>query len=160
MEDKVQQLLSCYPKIFFACHLQHVKDPETENILTAKQASVLDHLDLAEAVSLNGLAKHMGVKPATMCVMVDRLEELGYMTRVRSEEDRRAVLLRLTPAGLRLRESQSVLDPGRVEGVLASMTPEDLERGLDGLRLLAEAASRFLEEHGSGWSKDYEIKSD
>jgi MarR family transcriptional regulator, organic hydroperoxide resistance regulator len=155
-----ERLLASYPKIFFACHLEHVRDPETETVLTAKQASILDHLDLEETVSLNGLAKHMGVTPATMCVAVDRLEELGYMTRTRSLEDRRTVVLRLTPAGLKLREAHSVLDVDRVQGMLAMMSPEERERGLAGLELLAEAANRFLEKRGSGWSKNYEIKSD
>lgn len=152
MDDKVERLLGSYPKIFFACHVEHVRDPETENILTPKQASVLDHLDTEETVSLNGLARHMGVTPATMCVMVDRLEELGYMTRTRSEEDRRVVRLRLTAAGLKLREAQSVLDAGRVRGMLSMLSAEELERGLAGLEVLAEAANRFLAEKGTGWS--------
>jgi len=158
LNKESERLLASYPKIFFACHLEHVRDPETENILTAKQASILDHLDLEETVSLNWLAKHMGVTPATMCVAVDRLEELGYMTRTRSAEDRRTVVLRLTPAGLKLRESHSVLDLGRVKGMLAMMSPEEREKVLAGLELLAEAANRFLEARGSGWSRDYEIK--
>lgn len=151
MDDKVERLLGAYPKIFFACHVEHVRDPSTEAVLTGKQASVLDHLDPDEPVSLNGLAKHMGVTPATMCVMVDKLEELGYMTRTRSAEDKRKVLLRLTPAGLTLREAQSVLDAGRVAGVLSMLSAEELERGLSGLEVLAEAANRFLETQGKGW---------
>lgn len=154
-QDRVMRLLTSYPKIFFACHVRHVRDPESENVLTARQASILDHLDPDEPLSLNGLARHMGVTPATMCVAVDRLERQGYLSRVRAGDDRRRVLLRLTPAGLKLRESQSVLEPERVRGLLAMLSPEEADRALAGLEQLGEAADRFLEVHGARWKESW-----
>lgn len=145
--------MELYPKIFFACHERHVKDPASENVLTSHQASILDHLDLDEPISLNGLARHMGVTPATMCVAIDRLEKLGYASRERSTSDRRQVQLKLTPAGLKLREAQSVLEPERVRGMLALLSPVELEAGLRGLELIGQAADRFLENRGPGWKE-------
>ena len=43
--------------------------------------------------------------------------------RDRDPQDGRRVLLRVTPAGVRLREAKSVLDPARVEQVLAHNSP-------------------------------------
>jgi len=45
--------------------------------------------------------------------------------------------LLLTPAGVRLREAKSVLDPDRVRALLRRLTPEEREAGIRGLALLA-----------------------
>jgi DNA-binding MarR family transcriptional regulator len=44
------------------------------------------------------------LEPATLSPLLKRLEALGYVTRRRSEEDRRALAVDLTPAGAALRE--------------------------------------------------------
>ena len=84
----VETVLRCYPQIYFACHRRHVRDEQTQAVLSAHQASVLDHLDDVEGTSLVSLARHMGVTASTMSLTVDRLERGGYVTRERSEGDR------------------------------------------------------------------------
>ena len=49
-QDPVGQVLELYPKIFFACHTRHVRDPSTRRVLSAHQASILDHLDAREQI--------------------------------------------------------------------------------------------------------------
>ncbi|MEI8281112.1 MAG: MarR family winged helix-turn-helix transcriptional regulator [Armatimonadota bacterium] len=155
MSDDARKLLDFYPKIYFACHTRHVRDPKTEAVLTSNQASILDHLDVDQPMNLNSLACHMGVTAATMSIGVDRLVGLGYISRERSERDRRQVLLLLTPSGKTLSEAHSVLDIERVQGMLDMMSPEQRERGLDGLELIAKAAEEYFAMRGPGW-KDSE----
>jgi DNA-binding MarR family transcriptional regulator len=140
----VETVLRCYPRIFFACHRQHVRDEATQAVLSARQASVLDHLDELAGTSLFDLARHMGVKASSMSLMVDRLERGGYVTRERSSEDRRRVDLRLTPAGGRIRSQQKVLEPELVRAMLDRLTPAERREALAGLALLAEAASALI----------------
>ncbi len=151
MTDDAQKLMSFYPKIYFACHTRHVRDPKTETVLTSNQASILVDLDLAEPMSLNALASHMGFKASTMSISVDRLVGSGYISRERSEQDRRQILLRLTPSGLELSKAHSVLDIDRVQGMLATLSPNDRQLGLKGLELIAKAAERYLASRGPGW---------
>ena len=151
MQADTDRLLRSYPRIFFACHARHVRDPETQKLVTAHQASILDHLDRDERITLAQLAAHMGVKPSTMSVAVEALVKKGLMSRRQSEEDRRKVLLSITPAGERVRSAQSVLEPERVNAMLAKLSPEAREAALKGLELLAEAADRYLAEKGPGW---------
>jgi MarR family transcriptional regulator, organic hydroperoxide resistance regulator len=136
----VRHVLDAYPKIYFACHTRHVRDPQTGADVSVHQASILDHLDEVDAMSMTDLAGHMGVTIATMSLAIDRLEAKGYARRERDPADGRRVLLRITPAGLRLREAKSVLDPVRVEQVLAQLSPTDRETALKGLKLLARAS--------------------
>lgn len=141
-----RRLIELYPKIFFACHTRHVRDPATRGLLSAHQVSILEHLDEVAPTLVGELARHMGVTAGTMSVALNRLELLGYLRRRRDPADARRVGLTLTPAGARLRDAQSVLDPERVRAVLAELSGADRRRALEGLALLAQAAQRHM--HG------------
>lgn len=144
--DGVRAVLEQYPKIFFACHTRHRQDPATRRQLSAHQGSILDHLDDVEPTSVNGLARHMGVTASTMSLSIDRLERKGYVRRERDAGDGRRVLLRLTLAGVRVKQAQSVLEPQRVLGMLKQLPPRERAQALRGLALLAEAAQRYMEK--------------
>jgi len=137
--------MQSYPKIYFACHTRHVRDEETNQRLSAHQASILDHLDEADSTSMLTLAGHMGVTASTMSLTVDRLVRAGYVTRDRDTFDARKVALRLTKDGARLKERKSVLDRDLVAAMLGRMKPRDRSAGLDGLEILARAATEFIE---------------
>src|SRR5690349_16066382 len=136
MTDAVAALLRDYPRIYFACHRRHVRDPDSGALLSSHQASVLDHLDAVDPTTLNELAAHMGVTPGTMSVAVDRLVKGGYVARTVDDADRRRVQLRLTEGGVRVRSAQSVLDPALVADLLAALAPAERDAALHGLALL------------------------
>jgi DNA-binding MarR family transcriptional regulator len=121
-----------------------VRDSKTKAVLSAHQASVLDHLDDVENTSLLELARHMGVTASTMSLMVDRLERGGYVLRERSAEDGRRVDLRLTPAGVRIKKQQNVLEPDLVGAMLEHLDAQAREQALQGLELLAGAARDMM----------------
>jgi DNA-binding MarR family transcriptional regulator len=146
LSDAARQLLALYPRIYFACHTRHVRDPETRRLLSRHQASILDHLDEIDPTTVNELARHMAVTPATMSLALDRLERKGYVARSRDGSDRRRVHVRLTTAGVRIRESASVLDASRVETLLARLTTTERHEALRGLALLASAAQQSIAE--------------
>jgi MarR family transcriptional regulator, organic hydroperoxide resistance regulator len=140
------EVLTLYPRIFFACHTRHVRDPQSSRLLSRHQASVLDHLDDVDPMTLNGLARHMGVTAGTMSLTIDRLERKGYVVRLRDVADKRRVHVRLTSAGVRVREASSVLDPPLVEAMVARLSPEDRDAAIRGLELLAGAAQAQMAE--------------
>jgi DNA-binding MarR family transcriptional regulator len=140
----VETVLRCYPQIYFACHRRHVRDDKTQSVLSAHQASVLDHLDEVEGTSLLELARHMGVTASTMSLMVDRLERGGYVRRERSPRDGRRVNLRLTPAGVGIKKQQKVLEPDLIEAMLQQLEPVRRQQALEGLELLAQAAKEMI----------------
>src|SRR5260370_36527081 len=87
-KNAVRQVMELYPRIYFACHTRHVRDPETRRLLSAHQASILDHLDEHEPLALFDLAKHMGVTPSTMSLNIERLVTRGYVSGERAPRDR------------------------------------------------------------------------
>ena len=134
-------VLGFYPRIYFACQTRHVRDPQTHRLLSRHQTSILDHLDELEPTTVRDLAGHMGVTAATMSLAIDRLERKGYVSRLRDAADRRRVHVRLTAAGVRVRDASSVLDPVRVDALLARLTEDERARAIHGLELLARAAN-------------------
>jgi len=72
---------------------------------TLSMISVLSHLDREGAMAAGRLAALQGSKPQTLTRTLARLEELGWIERGSTEEDRRRLLVRLTERGsLRLAE--------------------------------------------------------
>ncbi len=144
--DAVRQLMELYPRIYFACHRRHVRDPKSKRVLSAHQGSILDHLDAREPVMLLELARHMGVTPSTMSLQVEQLVRKGYVSRARDTKDGRRLMLRLSEGGVRVREANSVLDTERVGKMLARLSQDERAAGIAGLALLAKAASEQTEE--------------
>ena len=54
--EAARQVMALYPRIYFACHTRHVRDPQSPRVLSRHQASILDHLDEIDPITLNGLA--------------------------------------------------------------------------------------------------------
>ena len=142
--DEVRAVLELYPRVFMACHTRHVRDPQSLRLISARQASILDHLDTTEPVTLGGLARHSGVTPATMSIAVDRLVREGYVRRKRASADARRVELTLTEAGARVREANSVLDAERVRLMLEQLDPDTRATAIQGLAQLADGAQRIM----------------
>jgi MarR family transcriptional regulator, organic hydroperoxide resistance regulator len=136
----VAQVFRDYPRIYFACHREHVRDAKAGVDVSARQVSILDHLDAKQPTMLSDLAKHLGVTPATMSLAIGRLVERGYVTRVLDPVDRRKVQLRLTADGVRVTNANSVLEPTLVEDMLAHLSASDRRAALHGLALLGRAA--------------------
>lgn len=136
----VAHVLRDYPRIYFACHRRHTRDPLTGDLVSLRHVQLLDHLDEIESLTLGELAEHLGVTPSTTSIAIDRLARRGYVSRTPDAVDRRRVHLRLTAAGARVCAAHSVLDPALVDRVIAALPNDDRRRALDGLELLARAA--------------------
>lgn len=141
--EAMTAVMTLYPRIYFACHSRHVRDPQSQRLLSRHQASILDHLDEVEPTTIMELAAHMGVTAATMSLSIDRLERKGYAVRLKDAKDRRRVHVRLTSAGVRVREASSVLDPERVEALVGRLSDEERGRAVEGLALLVQAAAEI-----------------
>lgn len=161
LKTEVSRLMDFYPKIYFACHTRHVSDKDTGIRLTANQASILDHLDSEEPVSLFDLAMHMGVTPSTMSVSIDRLHKLGLVKKEKDKADARKTNLTLTAQGHKIKKATSVLDPALVGALLSRLNATERKLALDGLGLLAYAAEMEMKSKslGKSWNDRSSKKS-
>ncbi|HKR30705.1 MAG TPA: MarR family winged helix-turn-helix transcriptional regulator [Terriglobales bacterium] len=146
LSPDMQRLFRAYPKIYLACHRQHLRDDESGRVLTAHMAGILDHLDPQNTRVISELARHMSVTESTMSLQVSKLEGLGYARRIRDRGDGRRIGVRLTAAGARVREQNSVLDPDLAKEMLSLLKSDDQETALRGLELLGGAAETLMEK--------------
>ena len=77
-------------------------------------------------IPVKDLGKRLYLDSATLTPLLKRLETHGYVTRRRSKEDERSVLISLTDEGRQLRER--ALDVPRCMGGCINMDPEDALR--------------------------------
>jgi MarR family transcriptional regulator, organic hydroperoxide resistance regulator len=136
----VRAVQIAYPQIYLACHTRHTRARSTAFRLSARDSSLLVHLDAHEPTRPATLARHMSIGGPTLSAAVRRLEQLGYLTRQTADADRRGVELRLTAKGAEALSATSVLETSRVEALLRSLSPADRARAVDGLSLLGRAA--------------------
>jgi DNA-binding MarR family transcriptional regulator len=136
----VRAVQIAYPQIYLACHTRHTRARSSAFRLSARDSSLLVHLDEAQPTRPAALARHMGVGAPTMSAALRRLETLGYVVRTTPPADRRGVELRLTAKGAEALSATSVLEAARVQALLRTLTAADRARAVAGLTLLGRAA--------------------
>jgi DNA-binding MarR family transcriptional regulator len=87
--------------------------------LSAQQMNMLLMVRVREAVSVTELATLLGVSPPSVSTMVERLVERGMLTRTPCNQDRRKVVIRVSP--------EAGEDISRVEAVVLSSFVELVE---------------------------------
>jgi DNA-binding MarR family transcriptional regulator len=142
-DDDVQLVQRCYPQIYLACHVDHIRARSTSYRLSAKDSMLLSHLDGQTSIRAGDLARHLGVSRSTLSAALKRLETHDYIARRRSDRDRRGHELRLTSQGATAMNATSVLDRERIKAMLAELPPQARRRALSGLSLLARAALSY-----------------
>lgn len=156
IDAAVEAVQRGYPQIYLACHADHVKAKSTEFRLSGRDSSILSHLDIEKPQTASALAAHMGVRPSTFSAAINRLIALGYVARRANPADRRETQLTLSPHGAKAMAATSVLDAVRVTAMLKELNADELERAIEGLQLLAEAAKRLQIRKSAKGTKEKE----
>jgi DNA-binding MarR family transcriptional regulator len=141
----VRLVQTCYPQIDLACHTRHVRAASSVHRLSARDSSLLSHLDEKRPMPPSALARHLGVSPSTMSAAIKRLVRLGYVVQKPHPSDARRLQLFLSSKGTAAMRATSVLDADRVQGVLDALKGSERRRALDGLALFAKAARAMME---------------
>ena len=84
------------------CFVQHLSEELSRGQVSFPQFFLLGHISASESLSMTEIADKMTHTTAAATGLVDRLENLGYVQRMHASNDRRKVLVRITPKGLDL----------------------------------------------------------
>lgn len=113
--------------------------------VSMSQLHVMAMLDRHGEMPMSRLAEVMDISLSNATGIIDRMEERGFVERVRVPDDRRVVMVRIKDHGRRLLDEIEVLRAETLRGVLDRLDPGQLDgvaRATADLRAaLAEAAA-------------------
>ena len=119
----------------------HSKRMKSQTGVTGPQRLVLRILSMRPKISPSELARILFFHKSTVTVILRSLERGKLVRRRPNTEDRRAVLLELTPAGKRIASERSGTVESVVRRALSAMSRRDIETAQRVLGALATALS-------------------
>ncbi|MCM1104405.1 MAG: MarR family transcriptional regulator [bacterium] len=103
-----------------------LKKGEHQN-LTINDMHVIDAIGDGAPKNMSSVAKALQVTTGTLTISVNSLVKKGYVDRVRSEEDRRVVLVSLTEAGRRAHSEHKRFHERMIERITERLSPAQSE---------------------------------
>src|SRR6201985_2224718 len=107
------------------CFVLHLSNELAPGNVSFPQFFLLTYLDHKEMLTMSAIAQKMGHTTAAASGLVARLENLGYVVRSSAREDRRKVMVCITPKGSalvrRIREDMV----GNVMKIMEHLSPEE-----------------------------------
>jgi DNA-binding MarR family transcriptional regulator len=146
-EQLIEHILELEPEMFRAMGPVE-PNPWLDVDVSMSQLKVLMALawcepdDTAPGLRMSDLSRYLGVTPATVTVVVDRLEERGLVERQHDTQDRRQLRCILTPLaeGLMARICESARL--RTRRLLAELSEDELQTVEQAMQLLIRSALR------------------
>ena len=101
--------------------------------ISMTQLHVMHLLERHGEIAMSRLAEMLDVSDSAATGLIDRIEERGFVERIRVPEDRRIVLVRITPVGRQTLEDVEAarteiigrvldqIDPSQLEGIATAM---------------------------------------
>lgn len=106
---------------------------------------IIEAIGKEEAKNMSAIAKSLSVTVGTLTIAINNLVKKGYVNRVRSEEDRRVVLISLSAKGEKAFEHHKKFHEEMVEATLRDLNEAETEVLVRALRNL----STFFKEYGN-----------
>ncbi|HVP44330.1 MAG TPA: MarR family transcriptional regulator [Terriglobales bacterium] len=105
--------------------------------LTSRQCSILRTLVQQEGARLSDLAQAAGISPSAMTRVLERLEKLGLVRRVRgAQKDGRAARVEITAEGRKVRQRIDRLMGERTTAIVDAIPAASRNKLLDALHML------------------------
>lgn len=98
--------------------------------VTSNDMHVIEAIGLSSAKNMSAVAKSLGVTTGTLTISVNSLVKKGFVDRVRSEEDRRVVLVSLSEKGKKAYKHHQNFHEEMIDAVIAQLS-EDEKRVLE-----------------------------
>lgn len=97
------------------------------NEINPAQGRILFALWREDGIPIQELAKRTSLGKSTLTSMLDRLEEIGHMSRVPSGDDRRKILIKLTDKNKSLRDVYNQVSEEMTEQFYNGFAAEEIE---------------------------------
>lgn len=93
--------------------------------LTSNDMHIIETVGIKEEKNMSAVAKSLSVTTGTLTIAMNSLVKKGYVERVRSQEDRRVVLLSLSPKGRKAYEHHKVFHENMIKATVDKLSEEE-----------------------------------
>lgn len=108
------------------------KNTEFKDI-TTNDMHIIDVIGLNQKKNMSGVAKALSVTMGTLTISINNLVKKGYVTRVRSEKDRRIVYVELSKRGVDAYNKHNEFHKDMVNSMLNTLDDKETEILIKGL---------------------------
>lgn len=126
--------------------------------VSMSQLHVMHMLEGHGELPMSRLAEMLDVSLSAATGLVDRVEERGFVERIRVPSDRRIVLVRITPAGRQMIDDVEVLRAEIIERVLDRLDAAQLAGVAAAMTDLRGALASTLADPGSGFQHAHQAQ--
>lgn len=106
--------------------------------ITNNDMHIIEAIDLTGENTMSVVARKMGITAGSLTTAVNGLVNKKYVTRLRSEQDRRVVFLKLTEKGIRAYEHHREYHRQMTDAVISRLDDEEIPVLLKTLNGLSE----------------------
>ena len=106
--------------------------------VTVNDMHVIEAIGIEKSKNMSTVAKALGVTMGTLTISVNALVKKGFVERVRSEEDRRVVLISLTAKGKKAFKSHQQFHDDMIHSIVGQLDGDEkkvLEKSLSKLNI-------------------------
>lgn len=110
---------------------QEIMDIEEKALITSEfkdisvnDMHIIEAIDTGKPKNMSAVAKIMSVTVGTLTTAINNLVKKGYVSRVRSDEDRRVVLISLTEKGKKAYAHHMKFHDGMVQALIRDLDEE------------------------------------
>lgn len=125
LEDYIERLMSAWSNSFRKIQGEIMQHSELG--LTGPQFQMLGIIYRNKSCNVSYLSEKLDVRPSAITVMTDRLVQRGYIERQHDEQDRRAVLLKVTELGSQVYQEAGKRAREVLKYYLSDFSEEDME---------------------------------
>jgi len=154
LDEHVVQLGNFIQEIFVRfqnAHSSISRGPHT--VLSHHELFLIEVLGDVGSTKMKDAALKVGIAVNTLTGIVDQLESRGFVTRVRSQTDRRVVFLELTTQGKTIFKSAAKAKSEFHRATLSSLSPHERSTLLELFRKMANTNSSSPETPSSAMTK-------
>ena len=113
--------------------------------ITTNDMHVIEAIGIGEAKNMSTVAKVLAVTTGTLTISVNSLVKKGFVDRVRSEEDRRVVLVSLTEKGQNAFRQHQKFHEDMINAAVAQLNGEE--------KVILQKALTDLNQFFRSWQK-------
>ena len=109
-------------------HMRQTARQISDHGVRPRDFSILRHIQETGALTVGDVQEYILSSPSTASTVVAKLEEEGYVTRTRSDQDNRVVIVELTEAGRSIATQTPLQGVPLLRRRLQTLPEEDVQR--------------------------------